>query len=1320
MDAHLSLLCRSLVLMIEIAKHFASYIPVTVARQILDGNMLQPGKPRPLLAATLFSDISGFTRMSEELASDGTRGAEELTRVLLTTFTAMIDVIHDLGGAVSHFYGDAMSVYFPETDSGDAAQRALTCAQSMQKVMAASFDRVVTNRPIGKDPFFTLTIKIGVGYGECQEIVVGEAENSLEFVLTGTAVDEAAAAEKQASAGQVVASETVLKQAGLASTNTECDFSKLTDWGVLANAYSILNWDEIEEEALSALIETTSAFIPKTIHQRLKRGRHDGFAEHRPVTSLFVGFDFVGDEDETSDVTTAVHGQQLHEYYLWASQIVARFGGQNARVNRILTGDKGNQLHIMFGAPVAPDAPEQAMRCAMALVREKPDFIAAQRIGLAGGKVFAGPVGATTRREYTVVGDVVNLSARLSQICQDNAVFTNKATAARVENWIEFEVLPPVVLKGKQQAISPYVPTGERSGLTQLQAYFSHWERPLVGRETELDLLLGGMDAALRGIGGVAAIFGSVGVGKTHLLAEGIRYWLDEGGTGLVGVAQQHKGDVPYGPWLDIWRDYFNLRVDMPLAVQAEQVVSQTRALVPNVGDDVALWGEVLGLPIAGQEHIAELSAEVKQARFFSLVRRCFFASSGQTPLLIILEDAHWADQSSLALLDELTTNLEVRRIFFAATFRLHDKLSLEMLDRPACVPILLTDLSPAHARRMLTHLVGLDELPLAVEQHLGLRDREGRDSPVSPLFLEESLDMMLDTGVLQIGEQVIVDPERLHALQIPDTIYGLLLARLDRLPPAGRDLLQIASVIGRQFALEPLHRISVDLPESQITVILEDLSAEEITRLVTSDPEWVYLFQHALTHEVAYESLPFARRQALHQAMGQWLEQRYADNLRPYYPILAYHYSQAANHEAGLKYALVAGLDARDLFSNQEALEFFNQAESHLQVLGEEENWKTAVTLYQARANVFMALGHLKDALRDTEEAQAISSAHSEMSLVAESIVLKAEICYRQGRLSEVKALTTKLFTDEQIVASSEHYAKAHIWAGWAASSCLEHQEALNHFQIAEAICSSENNQYLLARVFEAESYAHYLQKELELSLAAMKKSVNLSRRFSTPLNLGTALNNIGFVQFMLGQYQQAIDTFDDAIEIGRESGKNLLVMALANRGAALCRLSQFDRALTNFKEAMNLLDGMDYPGLQVEAYLFWAFEYSSPLGHWQDARRQFEEAEKLIERQPEVFVEERARLLIGSGQVELNEGYLDRAETLLQEALVLIEDKDLAWWRPVASYFLGCLYQARGEQKRAITFLETSLSELEQLGPADYKQRILAELNQLKLNHT
>ncbi len=1266
----------------EQLRRLAAYLPVTLARRVLDEGLPQPGIPRPLAAAALFSDISGFTAMSEELASDGSRGAEELNRVLLMTFTAMIDMIHQMGGAVSHFYGDAMSIYFPDED-GQAANRALACAQMMQRLMFTSFNRVVTNRPPGKQPFFELTIKIGVGYGPCQELVVGRPARSLEFVLTGTAVDEAAAAEKQAKSGQVVASRAVLAQAGLPAA-AEFTPIQTKDW-TLPPATPILRWSHIAPDDYPRLAAVAPAFVHRALARRLLTSGADNLAEHRPVSSLFVQFDFVGDEDESSAINTAVMGQQLQAYYEWACGVVARFGVENGRVNRVLTGDKGNQLHIMFGAPVAPDGPDQAMRCALALQREKPAFIARQRMGLAVGKVFAGPVGSAARQEYTVVGDVVNLSARLMQICGDGQVFTDEATAARLRQWFEFDTLPVVRLKGKQIAITPHVPTGERATATQLQAFINRWERPLVGRETELEQLQTAMNRALAGQGGVAALSGATGVGKSRLTAVAAQHWLAAGGLGLLGVSYPHTADTPYSLWRGVWQAFLGLTPGMDTAGQIATVIERTQALLPDVGDDVGLWGEALGLPMPPSAALAALTAEARQARLFALVRRCFRAQAQQRPLLLVLEGLHWADQASLALLDDLTLHVENAPIFLVITFRADANLTLATLARPCCTPVALSELTPLPARQLLAQLVGVTELPATVEQHLGLRDRDGRDSPVNPLFLEEAVRMLQGIGVLRQDGQVRVNEALLAQVQVPDTIHGLLLARLDRLPVAERDLLQVASVIGRQFAAEPLTVLSAE-PSPQVVVeMLANLSTAEMTRLVEADPAWIYLFQHAMTHEVAYESLPFVRRQMLHALVADWLIEAHADNLPPIYPALAYHYGRAANDEKGLEYALKAGHAARDIFANQEAVDLYTQAEQHLQALGEEGWWSTAVDLYLSRSNVLMSLGDLNAALADTEKALALAQAHEAHQVMAEATVLKAEIRYRQGQLEEVKNLTAHVIDELSAATTPEQRAKAHIWAGWAAGSLLDHRIALRHFQEAESICSAEKNNYLLARVFEAQSYAYYLQKELELSLEAMQRSVRLSREFSTPLNLGTAVSNVGFVQFMLGQYGEAIDSFNEAVRIGRESGRNLLVMALANRAAALCRSGRFPEALLDFEEAIELLKGMNYPGLQVETYLFWGYEYSSVLGKWEDARTQFNEVAKIIDRQPNSYIEEKARLLIGLGQVELSEGYLDEAEQLLQEAKTLVEAKDMNWWRSVVDGLWERLALAKGQRAQA-----------------------------------
>lgn len=1299
--------------LVATAGRLVAYLPPTLARQIAQEGLPEPGVPRYLNAATLFTDISGFTRLAEELASDGPRGAEELNRVLLLIFTTMIDLIHEAGGAVGHFHGDAMSVYFPDDDGlgggqGGAAQRALACASTMQQLMAVSLSRAVTNRPVNKDPVFHLAMRTGVGYGRCLEMVVGRPDQSLEFVLAGPAVDEAAAAQQRAAVGQVIASRAALAQAGLAAGD---DFSHLSYTPAIPAAQPIFDLDGVEPAGLERLVATAAPFLPPALGRRLQSAATPFVAEHRPVTSLFVQFEGI-------DYEADIAGNLLQLYYEWASTVVKRYGGDNSHLNRVLTGDKGNQLHIIFGAPIAPDSPDQAIRCALALQREKPAYITSQKIGLAVGKVFACPVGSESRREYTVVGDVVNLSARLTQVCPPGAVLVSEATAARAGNLIEFEPLPALQLKGKQEVTSPYRVLGERRTIAQLQPQRER-RRPLIGREQELELLLGGLELALQGIGGAAAIYGPIGVGKTRLLTAGVDHWLGVGGTVWVGACQPHTAEIPFGPWLDIWRDFFDLSPTMDAASQAATVLERSRQLWPEGGDDHGLWGEVLGLPIPLADKLDRLAADVRRARLFSLVRHCFQAAALFRPVLIVLEDIHWADHVSLELIDELSSHLSNLPLFLALTYRPSAGLELATLNRPICTPIIMSDLPPAQARDLVRHLVGEGELPLAVEQHLGLRDQEGRSSPANPLFLEEALRVMLETGVLSLNGRLRVNEDLLNQMHVPDTIHGLLLARLDHLPAASRDVLQVASVIGRQFGLDTLGGINPDRSRNFLVELLSELSDAEMTQLIAYDPELTYLFQHAMTREVAYESLPYARRQSLHEAIADWLAERYADNLKPLYPVLAYHYSRTDIHEKGLHYALAAAHDARDIFANKEAIELYRLAETHLKAMGEETWWETAVEIYLARGQVLLLLGDFVTATVDSERAIVLATVHNDASKMAQSCNLLAELKYRQSSFEDVQTLTEQVIASFSDQVPADEQARAYQWAGMAASAMLNYESALMRLGQAEQICQATHNNRRMARVLEAIAFVYYSQKQLERALEAMQKSVALSRDFSNPVNVGFALSNIALIQSNLGKIEEALTTLNEAIQLARGTSRNLLAYALSNRAEVLTWLGRFAEALRDFEESHNEFAEMaDESGL-VETYLLWAYEYSSALGEWQEAKAYFDEAKRLIEAKPDSYPEKLPRLLIGLGQIELKNGSIRQAEMLFQQAESLIEERYLAWWRPIAYYFAGLAKIEAGDREGGNVCLSKARDAIEQGGCPDYLPLIYLELAKLERNH-
>lgn len=1289
-----------------LARQLAAYLPSSLVRRLIQGDLPQPGQPHWLAAATLFSDISGFTRMAEELASDGPRGAEELNRVLLLVFTAMINNIHHYNGVVSHFYGDAMMVYFADED-GRAAQRALACARQMQRLMAEAFHIVRTNRPPGKQDSFNLTMKLGLSYGRCLEMVVGDPAHQQEFILAGQPVDEAAIAESKGSAGQIMLHHSLSQQLGL---KTDEPYYLLPPGATVPQDIPLTQPARLPADP--ALLDAAATFIPPTLYDRLQATNTPFWAEHRPVTSIFVQFSGI-------DYHATNAGEQLQTYYQWARGIVARYGGENSRLNRVLTGDKGSMLHIFFGAPVAPDGPEQAIRCALALQRERPEFILSQRIGLAAGKVFACSVGSESRREYTVVGDVVNVSARLMAICPEGEVLTNRSTVERIGQMMEFEALPPVAMKGKQKLVIPYRAVGERTTITPLQTHFGPLTRPLVDRHNELDLLLGSIDNALIGVPGIVALFGPIGVGKTRLLAEGVRHWQEAHGTGLMGECQPHTVETPFGPWLTIWRDLFGLHPTDDPATQAAKISQQSQRLCPELIDDVGLWGEVLGLPLSLDERLARLKPEARQNRFFNLVRRCLHGAAAHTPLLLILEDIQWADTSSLELLNAIAEHLS-GPILVAVTFRPQGEQKFSLLDNPNCLPIPLSDLAPTEARKLVYQMLGqVMNLSQDMEQHLGIRDREGRESAVNPLFIEEAVKVMFDTGILVIQDRrVQINESRLREMQVPDTIHGLLLARLDRLPTLSRDLLQVAAVIGREFDLETLTTISPEISRDQVVQILSLLSEAELTQLIGADPELKYLFQHAMTRQVAYESLTYARRQMLHALIADWIVDRYADNLRPFYPVLAYHYSQTDINEKGLEYALAAANDARTLFANKEAIELYRLAENHLLRLNQAQYWATYADICLARGEVHRLSGDFSNALADAEKAGELSRQNEDPVRIAQAYNLTADIKYRQAQFTQVQEITAYVIEHYGAIISPEELARSHTWAGMAAIAQGLVDIALDHLHQAEQLSIAAAANERLAAVLDALAYVYYSRQELPQALATMQRSLTLTRQFSTPVWIVSSLNNIAQVQFSLGQPEAALESLDEAVQLAQDTSRNHLAVVCSNRAEILAYVGRFEESLADFEKGVNLFAEMNDPYQLLIAHLNWGQGYYNALHLWDEAMTHFVAAQEIIEKQADQGSEERVRLLVSVAEMAAQSDKLDVAEHCLQEGLKLIEEREHYWWRPQALYWQGVVQAQRGDVAAARSRWQDALLAVENKGCPDYSPLIWLALGETAAN--
>jgi predicted ATPase len=575
----------------------------------------------------------------------------------------------------------------------------------------------------------------------------------------------------------------------------------------------------------------------------------------------------------------------------------------------------------------------------------------------------------------------------------------------------------------------------------------------------------------------------------------------------------------------------------------------------------------------------------------------------------------------------------------------------------------------------------------------------------------------MLADGVFErsSGSHVRVNEQRLARMQVPDTIHGLLLARLDRLTPTSRDLLQVASVIGREFSVEPLNIITPTISRPVIHESMTHLTAEAITQLVTADPDETYLFQQALTHEVAYESLPFARRQVLHAHVADWLQQRHQDNLRPLFPVLAYHYTNAALHEQALRYALAAAHDARAIFANKEAVDLYNLAERHLQALGETGQWLTAVDLYLARSETLLRIGDFSKATADAENAQLTAANYGDQPRRVQARNILAEITFRQARYDETLLLaqTGILTADQQI--PPDDVACAYQWLGRAANGQHNYELALFCFHQGERICEVTQNQKRLANILEGIAHVHFNQGDFVAALSVMQRGVALSRNFSIPANVAVALNNIALMQSMLGQPEEALQTYEEAINLIQDANRNFLAHMLTNRAAVQAYLGHFDEAQKDFQTAVNNFVAMDDAYGLAEVYSLWGYEYSNALEQWEDAALQFALAQQVLSEHPGAYPEQQVRVWLGQCQLASQQNLLDDVGELLATAENLIKETELVWWHPIIAYFQGQYHWQQGDNTTAKNHFEAGKTAVAQGGSPDYLPLILLALARL-----
>ena len=677
-----------------------------------------------------------------------------------------------------------------------------------------------------------------------------------------------------------------------------------------------------------------AAYTPPHLAERIRaeqaaleaRGTPDG--ERKTITALFAdlaGFTALA-RDLDPEETRAIVDPALQ----LMMDAVHRYEGYVAQT-------MGDGIFALFGAPIAhEDHPQRALYAALLMQDEMRRYAA--RIRLEKGVPMQIRVGVNTgevmlrsiRKEdlhtdYLPVGHSTNIASRLENLANPGTIVVSENTYQLIAGYFECKPLGAAQVKGIPEPLPIYEVLGVGPLRTRLQVAARRGLSRFVGRQRELEQMQQAWELTQTGHGQIVAVMGEPGVGKSRLLHE-FKLRLGKGALVLETFSVSHGKAYAYLPLIDLLKNYFHLTPQDDERTRREKLTGRVLTLDRSLEDILPYLFFLLGLaePISP---LHQMDPQIRKKRTLEAIKRLLVRESLNQPLIIIFEDLHWLDSETQAFLVLLSESLATARILLLVNYRpeyRHDWGSKTYYKQ-----LRLDPLGQEDAQELLTVLVGDDPTLLPLTRFI-LEKTEG-----NPFFMEEIVQALVEQGLLIVGAHsgapLLARP--LADIKIPTTVQGVLAARIDRLPPEEKALLQTLAVLGKEFSWSLLKQV-VDKPEDELHLLLSHLQTAEFIYEQPAFPEIEYTFKHALTQEVAYTSLLQERRKAIHERTAQAVEALFHSRLEDHYGELAHHYTRSGNTQKAIEYLGLAGQQAMQRSANAEAITHLTTALELLKTL--------------------------------------------------------------------------------------------------------------------------------------------------------------------------------------------------------------------------------------------------------------------------------------------------------------------------------------------------------------------------------------------------
>ena len=871
------------------------------------------------------------------------------------------------------------------------------------------------------------------------------------------------------------------------------------------NSLTILSEQPAKELSFDEKIEKIQRYLPQGLTEKILSQKNKIEGEHKQVTVMFcdmAGYTSLSEilgPEEAYTIMDQVYEILIHK--------VHEFEGT---VNE-MTGDG---VLALFGAPIAiEDAPQRSIRVAMSIHQEMSklnDHLKKEhaglpalkmRIGIHTGPVVVGTLGNDLRVEFKAVGDTVNLASRMENMAEPGATNVTETTFKLTEGLFRFEALGDKTVKGKKEPVKVYRVIAVSSRRTRFDVSAERGLTPFVSRERELELLLDGFERSKAGRGQAFSIMAEAGVGKSRLLYEFRKAVSNEDVTFLEGKCLSYSRGIAYHPVIDILKSTFNiLETDDCLKIR-DKVSQWLKTIGVDETSTLPYLLELLSVKDSGIDRI-DMSPEARKDRIMSAVNLITLKGAELQPLVLAVEDLHWIDRSSEEYLKTLLENISGARIFLIFTYR--PEFIHTWGGKSYHSQINLNRLSNRESLTMVSHLLGTEGIDLQIEE-LVLEKTEG-----IPFFIEEFIKSLKDLKIIEASQKTYHLVKDIKHIAIPSTIQEVIMSRVDSLPENSKDLLQIGSAIEREFTYEIINRVA-ELPEKELLSNLSVLKDSELIYERGIYPQSSYIFKHALTQEVVYDSILGKRKKMLHEKIGKVIEELYKENIDENYQILSDHFIKAENYEKGDKYCKLICRKAQKTASFKDAIAFSKKRIECLERLPQTEevqkkiiDARVALGLYLIQINFYV---EAKEAVAPVID---LALKYDYKKRLCQIYVIEGSYCFwSRADLPEAFQNLKKAIEVSGEVKDLFSYFLAHHMLGQFLGLNCEFDDALEHLKCAMDINKRADSKWGMAiNKCSQSSFVYHFQGNIDLGYQNSSESLVLAEESGDIVSRASALS--------------------------------------------------------------------------------------------------------------------------------------------------------------------------------------------------------------------